>query len=78
MDGLVVKINEMKDKRKDQAFRNDTQSCAFSTADLESPEIASNKTAKQNALFTCGWLCGDDCPSETGKDRALDQFTGNK
>ena len=79
MDGLVVKINEMKDKRKDQAFRNDTQSCIFDTAYLESPEFtASNKTAKQNALFTCGWLCGDGCPSETGKDRALDQFTGNK
>ena len=53
------------------AFRNDTQSCAFSTADLESPEIASNKTAKQNVLFYCGLECGDACPSETGKDRAL-------
>ena len=79
MDGLVVKINEMKDKRKDQAFRNDTQSCYFDAAILESPEfIAFNKTEKQEALFTCGWLCGDACPSETGKDRALDQFTENK
>ena len=70
MDGLVVKIDGIMNKRMDEAFSN-TEDCDLYKDYLELPEIASNKTAKHDALFNCGLLCGDACPSETGKDRAL-------